>query len=287
MKMITSEMAKCDYCGMEYMKERLQEKIQEIKGTVRVDGISTIETMLFSAENSIKLRNFQNALSIFDKIIETAPERWEGYWGVVRALSREFTLAEYILNDPYGMGHNLKHDINSYAKQAYSLNNSLESIFLQWKMDSKEEKINQEKLVEARNISSKLHDWEKELIAIRRRIASPKEGMFMTRNEKRSLHRNLEEEQQTIEVIRNNELHLKQLINGIMNVRVRASQAGTLTYICSKGERFNKFDQSIYGIGSGRTLFSLKANGIVSEVYVKEGDLLQNKDVVCDIKIIN
>ena len=68
--------AVCDSCGMEHTKERIQEKVQEIKGTVRIDNSHMIENYLAMAQNAYGASNLDEAQSYCNKIIEIDPKNY-------------------------------------------------------------------------------------------------------------------------------------------------------------------------------------------------------------------
>ena len=56
------EFAVCKYCGTQYLKSTLREKIQEIRGAVKVEG--AVETQLGEAEKERRLKNAYTLLDI-------------------------------------------------------------------------------------------------------------------------------------------------------------------------------------------------------------------------------
>ena len=88
--MQSSGVAKCDSCGMEYTRERIQEKVQEIKGTVKIDGpVETVkgdaekERLFKIAHNCKENKQYEDAIKIYNNIIEDYPNDWRGYWGKI------------------------------------------------------------------------------------------------------------------------------------------------------------------------------------------------------------
>lgn len=71
--------AVCDSCGMEHTKERMQEKVQEIKGVVRVDNSHMIENYLVMAQNAYDSSNQAEAESYCNKIIEIDPNNYQAW----------------------------------------------------------------------------------------------------------------------------------------------------------------------------------------------------------------
>ena len=65
--------AVCDSCGMEYSPERMKEKVQEIKGTVRIDNTHMISTYLDMASTALEAGNLEEAENYANKVIEIDP----------------------------------------------------------------------------------------------------------------------------------------------------------------------------------------------------------------------
>lgn len=65
--------AVCESCGMEHTKERMQEKVQEIKGTVVVDNSHLIDNYFNIAENAYESDNKLETETYCNKIIEINP----------------------------------------------------------------------------------------------------------------------------------------------------------------------------------------------------------------------
>lgn len=90
-------LAKCESCGMEYSKERIQNKVQEIKGTVSIVGaVETVhgatekERLLKNAETYLSLEKYDDAKNIFNLITKEYPDDYRGWWGICRVLTRDF-----------------------------------------------------------------------------------------------------------------------------------------------------------------------------------------------------
>ena len=81
------EFAKCEFCGTKYMASTLRAKIQEIKGTVKVEGaIETTtgnaekERLLKNAETYIYLNDKNKAINIYNQIQKQFPDDYRGWW---------------------------------------------------------------------------------------------------------------------------------------------------------------------------------------------------------------
>lgn len=72
-------LAVCDSCGIEHTKERMQEKVQEIKGIVRVDNSHMVENYLSLAQNAYDSSNQAEAESYCNKIIEIDPNHYRAW----------------------------------------------------------------------------------------------------------------------------------------------------------------------------------------------------------------
>ena len=75
----TGGTAVCDSCGIEYSTDRMKEKIQEIKGVVRVDNSHMVENYLKMAKSAIDAGNNPEAESYCNKIIEIEPTNYKAW----------------------------------------------------------------------------------------------------------------------------------------------------------------------------------------------------------------
>lgn len=71
--------ATCESCGMEHTADRMKEKVQEIKGTVRVDNSHMIENYLEMARTAKDAGNNSEAESYCNKVIEIEPTNYEAW----------------------------------------------------------------------------------------------------------------------------------------------------------------------------------------------------------------
>lgn len=71
--------AVCDSCGMEHSADRMKEKVQEIKGVVRVDNSHMIENYLEMAQSAKDVGNNAEAESYCNKVIEIEPTNYKAW----------------------------------------------------------------------------------------------------------------------------------------------------------------------------------------------------------------
>lgn len=73
----TGGVAVCDSCGMEYSKDAVKEKVQEIKGVVQIDNSNQLANWIRMGDNAMEAKNYSEAYSYYTKVIETDPNNWE------------------------------------------------------------------------------------------------------------------------------------------------------------------------------------------------------------------
>lgn len=83
------EFAKCEFCGTKYMASTLRAKIQEIKGTVKVEGaVETTtgnaekERLIKNAEAYLNLNENTKAFEIYEQIQQQFPNDYRGWFGL-------------------------------------------------------------------------------------------------------------------------------------------------------------------------------------------------------------
>lgn len=86
--------ATCDSCGMEHSADRMKEKVQEIKGTVRVDNSHMIENYLEMATSARDAGNNAEAESYCNKIIEIDPANYMAWMIKGEAAAWQSTLQD-------------------------------------------------------------------------------------------------------------------------------------------------------------------------------------------------
>lgn len=71
--------AVCDSCGMEHSADRMKEKVQEIKGTVRIDNSHMINNYLELAQSAKDAGNNAETETYCNKIIEIDPSNYHAW----------------------------------------------------------------------------------------------------------------------------------------------------------------------------------------------------------------
>ena len=91
------EFAFCSYCGSKVMQEK---KIVELKGKVKVDGISTVDKLLERAYILVEDEDYNQAEKSFDKVLEIEPKCADAYWGKVLC---EFEISDIEIAKKHGI----------------------------------------------------------------------------------------------------------------------------------------------------------------------------------------
>lgn len=88
----SGEFATCDNCGMKHTKERVQTKVQEIKGNVSVEGaVETVmgdaekERLLTAAEECLNANQFDAAKNCYERVAKDYPNDYRGWFGLIRS----------------------------------------------------------------------------------------------------------------------------------------------------------------------------------------------------------
>lgn len=84
--------AVCDSCGMKHSADRMKEKVQEIKGVVRVDNTHMIETYIEMANSAYNANNHAEAEAYCNKIIEIVPTDYRAWFLKGKAAGWQSTL---------------------------------------------------------------------------------------------------------------------------------------------------------------------------------------------------
>jgi len=77
----TGGVATCESCGIEYSKDRMQEKAQENKGTVEISNIAGIESLMKRGHLFLEDLDWQQANEYFDRALDINPEYAPAYIG--------------------------------------------------------------------------------------------------------------------------------------------------------------------------------------------------------------
>lgn len=68
----------CSYCGTKVMMDK---KIVELKGKVTVEGVSTVDKLLERARILVEDKEYTEAESYYNKVLELEPKCAKAYWG--------------------------------------------------------------------------------------------------------------------------------------------------------------------------------------------------------------
>lgn len=93
--------AVCDSCGMEHTKERMQEKVQEIKGVVRVDNSHMIDNWMKMGSSASAAGNHKEAYEYFTKIVEVDPDNWRAIYEKGKSGAWQSTLGDLRTSEIY------------------------------------------------------------------------------------------------------------------------------------------------------------------------------------------
>lgn len=93
--------AVCDSCGMEHSPDRMKEKIQEVKGVVRVDNTHMVDNWMKMGTSAAQAGNNKEAYEYFTKVIEVDPSNWRAIFEKGKAGAWQSTLANLRISELY------------------------------------------------------------------------------------------------------------------------------------------------------------------------------------------
>lgn len=93
--------AVCDSCGMEHSPDRMNEKIQEVKGVVRIDNTHMIDNWMKMGASAAQAGNNKEAYEYFTKVIEVDPSNWRAIFEKGKAGAWQSTLANLRISELY------------------------------------------------------------------------------------------------------------------------------------------------------------------------------------------
>ena len=134
--------AVCDSCGMEYSTERMREKVQEIKGTVRVDNSHMVDNWMKMGISAAQSGNNKEAYDYYTKVIEIEPNNWRAIFERGKAAAWQSTLGKLRTSELYhavkealsivsniGMPENEQSELkNEFAIAIFNVNNAILSL---------------------------------------------------------------------------------------------------------------------------------------------------------------
>lgn len=93
--------ATCESCGMEHSQDHMKEKIQEIKGVVRVDNSHMVDNWMKMGSAAASAGNHKEAYEYFTKVIEIEPENWRAIYEKGKAGAWQSTLGNLRTSEIY------------------------------------------------------------------------------------------------------------------------------------------------------------------------------------------
>lgn len=93
--------AVCDSCGMEHSPDRMKEKIQEVRGVVRVDNSHMVDNWMKMGTAAAQAGNNEEAYEYFTKVIEVDPNNWRAIFEKGKAGAWQSTLANLRISELY------------------------------------------------------------------------------------------------------------------------------------------------------------------------------------------
>lgn len=93
--------AVCDSCGMEHSQDRMKEKIQEVKGVVRVDNSHMVDNWMKMGSAAAEAGNNKEAYEYFTKVIEVDPSNWRAIYEKGKTGAWQSTLANLRISELY------------------------------------------------------------------------------------------------------------------------------------------------------------------------------------------
>lgn len=122
LKLVDSDNFECQNCGLQYPKDWVRTKIQEITGTVKIEGpvqvagavqleSDSLEHMLESANTFWRMGEMDKAETLFIKATESYPGKYRVWWDLARFVTNDFTVFEalegFTNGPPYVAAKNL------------------------------------------------------------------------------------------------------------------------------------------------------------------------------------
>lgn len=89
----------CESCGMAYTRERVQEMIQDVRGTVQVDSSHLLDNFANMATQALKAKNYKEAEQYSNRILEIDPNRSAAWMLKGRAAAGQATTAKSRLDE--------------------------------------------------------------------------------------------------------------------------------------------------------------------------------------------
>lgn len=99
--METNGIAVCESCGMEYSKDAVKEKVQQIKGIVQIDNSNMISSWMKMGLDAAEAGNQKEAYDYFTKVIEIEPRNWRAIFEKGKAAAWQSKLGNLRISELY------------------------------------------------------------------------------------------------------------------------------------------------------------------------------------------
>ena len=101
----------CPFCNTQYFSEDTVNNYNIGQANIHIDNNAIVENLLKNAETNLSiLKDYEKSAELFKKVTESAPDNYKGWWGIIRAKTREF----------HNFDSSTLNQLNKYA--AYAIN---------------------------------------------------------------------------------------------------------------------------------------------------------------------
>ena len=102
----SGEFAVCENCGMKHTKERIQNKVQENIGTVKIEDIDTVQEQVCNWEKMAMAAydntNYEEAYTYYCKILEKRVDNWMATFRKGMCIGWQSSLGNIRVNEVLG-----------------------------------------------------------------------------------------------------------------------------------------------------------------------------------------
>lgn len=138
------DFVKCEYCGtissapkaIEYHQhQNTNYNFSGENAVVNFNNGQDLETLVKNADMHLKLKNYADAQSIYEKISKEYPHDYRGWWGMILSLTKNLEETNYFTKPGFSSGTFSYCDYfnNDYSEGAIGLSDEYNKIKLAWK----------------------------------------------------------------------------------------------------------------------------------------------------------